>query len=600
MPAPGNPAVGQPTVPLRFAATVGAHRDDIALRAKRADDSWLELTWGEVADQATRIAGGLSAAGIGRGDRVVLLMRNRPDFHAIDVAVQLVGATPISIYNSSSAAQIEYLVGHCGARAAIVEDTGFLNRFLEVRSALPMLESLYVIEHEAAYPYGVRPYAELLAGNPVDLDTAARIAQPEDLVTVIYTSGTTGPPKGVELTHANVAWTVDSVCDAFGLDPTGKRIMSYLPMAHIAERMVSHYQGITFANNVTCCPDTGQILQYLGAVRPEIFFGVPRVYEKAAATIGALVGADPEKAKAFADALALSNDIDARRRAGEAVPGDMLAEWQVADRDHLSPWRSILGLDQCISAASGAAPLAPETMAFFRGLGVPLSEIYGLSETCGPLTWEPFAIKPGTVGPAIPGAEIRLDVDGEVLARGGNIFHGYLNAPEKTAEVFTDDGWFRTGDIGVIDEDGYLAIVDRKKELIITAGGKNISPANLESALKGASPVIGQACVIGDARPYLAALIVLDPEVAPVWAGAHGITDTSTAALANNPEVHAEVQRAIDAVNANVSQVENIRRFTVLPDEWLPDSVELTPTMKLKRRGINERYGQEIESLYTK
>ncbi|MFZ4516100.1 MAG: AMP-dependent synthetase/ligase [Acidimicrobiia bacterium] len=600
MPAPGNAAVGQPTVPRRFAATVATRGDWVALRTKASDDSWIELTWNDVAEQATRVAGGLAAIGVGRGDRVMLLMRNRPEFHVLDIAVQLVGATPISIYNSSSASQIEYLVGHSGARTAIVEDAGFLNRFLEVRKNLTALRDLFVLEYEQAYPEGVRPYAELLSGDPVDLRPASEIVQPEDLATVIYTSGTTGPPKGVQITHANVCWTVDSILEAFELDPQGKRIVSYLPMAHIAERMVSHYQAITFANNVTTCPDTGKIVQYLGAVRPEIFFGVPRVFEKAAATIGALVGADPEKAAAFQAALALSNDVDARRRAGEAIPDELFAEWERTDAEQLAPWRSILGLDACISAASGAAPLSPGTMLFFRGLGVPLSEIYGLSETCGPLTWAAFAVKPGTVGPAIPGAEIRLDTDGEVLARGGNIFAGYLNAPDKTAEVFTEDGWFRTGDIGVIDDDGYLAIVDRKKELIITAGGKNISPANLESALKGASPVIGQACVIGDARPFIAALIVLDPEVAPVWASAHGIADTSTAALAVEPTVVAEVQRAIDSVNANVSQVEAIRKFTVLPDEWQPDSVELTPTMKLKRRGINERYQQQIEALYNK
>jgi len=594
------PITGLPTMPQRLAKTVADRGDQIALRAKRADESWLELTWNDVADQATRVAGALRALGIGRGDRVVLFMRNRPDFHVIDHAVMLIGATPISIYNSSAPDQIEYLIGHCGASVAIVEDAAYLTRVLSVRDALPALAHLYVMEYEDAYPDGVKPYAELLAGDPVDLATAAQTAQPDDLATVIYTSGTTGPPKGVQITHANVCWTVDAVLEAFTLDPSGMRIMSYLPMAHIAERMVSHYQATSFGNVVTSCPDTAQILPYLAAVRPQIFFGVPRVYEKAQATITALVNADPEKATAFNEALAIGKRADEYKRRGEALPADLAAEYARADTEQLAVWRNILGFDEVVSAASGAAPLAPETFAFFRGIGVPLSEIYGLSETTGPLTWEPFAVREGTVGPALPGCEVQLAEDGEVIARGGNIFTGYLNAPEKTAEVLDADGWLHTGDIGALDADGYLSIVDRKKELIITAGGKNISPANLEAALKGASPVIGQACIIGDAKPFLSALIVLDPEVAPVWAGTHGITDTATASLAGNELVYEEVQRAVDDVNTHFSQVENIRKFTILADEWQPDSMELTPTMKLKRRGIHEKYAAEIEALYTK
>ena len=592
------PIAGLPTVPQRFAKTVAEYGAEVALRAKRADESWIELTWQDWADQSVRVAGALQAHGIGRGDRVVLLMRNRPDFHAIDLGVLLAGATPISIYNSSAPDQIEYLVGHCGARVAVVEDTAFLERFLAVRGALPGLEQIYVIEHEGEYPDGVRPYAELLAGDPVDLAAAAQVAQPDDLATVIYTSGTTGPPKGVQITHANVCWTADSVHEAFQLDPSRKRIVSYLPMAHIAERMVSHYQAICFADIVTCCPDAKDILQYLGAVKPEIFFGVPRVFEKAAATIGALTGADPAQAAAFNDALAIGLEYDQYRRSGETAPAELAERYAKADAEQLATWRMILGLDECMSAVSGAAPIAPETFDFFRGLGIPLSEIYGLSETTGPLTWAAFAIRSRSVGPAIPGCEVRLGEDGEVLARGGNIFTGYLNAPDKTAEVLTEDGWFHTGDIGELDADGYLRIVDRKKELIITAGGKNISPANLESALKGASPVIGQVCVIGDAKPFLSALIVLDNEVAPVWAGGQGITDASVEALAEHDLVQAEVQRAIDDVNEHFSKVEGIKKFKILHAEWLPDSVELTPTMKLKRRGIHEKYAAEIDGLY--
>jgi long-chain acyl-CoA synthetase len=399
------------------------------------------------------------------------------------------------------------------------------------------------------------------------------------------------------LDHHGVLWTATSLVDRFGFDVTGMRLVSYLPMAHIAERMTSHYAGILHAYEVTTCPDAGRITQWLTKARPEIFFAVPRVWEKAYATVSSLVHADAAQGAAFDEAIDLGWAVSEYRARGEEPPADLAARHAEVDATVLAPWRGVLGLDACRVAISGAAPIPFEILRFFRGLGIPLSEIYGLSETYGPMTWTPFRVKVGTVGPAIPATEVRLAEDGEVLCRGGNIFRGYLDDPERTAEVMSGE-WFHTGDIGVLDEDGYLRIVDRKKELIITAGGKNISPANIEAALK-ASPLVGQACVIGDARPYLTALLVLDPEVAPVWAAGHGITETDLAALAANPEVLAAVQADVDAVNARFSQVEGIKRFRLLSDEWMPDSEELTPTMKLKRRGINARYAAEIESLYS-
>ena len=378
---------------------------------------------------------------------------------------------------------------------------------------------------------------------------------------------------------------------------TGVQTCALPILAHIAERMTSHYAGILHAYEVTTCPDAGRITQWLTKARPEIFFAVPRVWEKAYATVSSLVHADPAQGAAFDEAIDLGWAVSEYRARGEEPPADLAARHAEVDATVLAPWRGVLGLDACRVAISGAAPIPFEILRFFRGLGIPLSEIYGLSETYGPMTWTPFEVKVGTVGPAIPATEVRLAEDGEVLCRGGNIFRGYLDDPERTAEVMSGE-WFHTGDIGVLDEDGYLRIVDRKKELIITAGGKNISPANIEAALK-ASPLVGQACVIGDARPYLTALLVLDPEVAPVWAAGHGITETDLVALAANPEVLAAVQADVDAVNARFSQVEGIKRFRLLSDEWMPDSEELTPTMKLKRRGINARYAAEIESLYS-
>ena len=584
------------TVATRFRETVAKYPDRVALRSWNGDTP-TDITWAEYALRACRVAAALSDAGVTRGDRVVFLITNRPEFHIADVAVLLVGATPVSIYNSSSPEQIAYLSSHSSATYAIVENSKYLESLLSVRDQIPTLKKVAVIEAPETLPEGVLLWDDLLAHEPVDLAAASLIAQPDDLATVIYTSGTTGPPKGVMLDHKGVLWTAESLMNRFGFDASGMRLVSYLPMAHIAERSTSHYAAIIQGLEITTCPNAGQITTYLGHTRPQIFFAVPRVWEKIYASITSIVHADTAKGAEFDAALAIGWEASEYRARGEEMPGD-LAESLLGADAVLSPWRSALGLDECRVAISGAAPIPFEIFRFFRGLGIEISEVYGLSETCGPMTWTPFRVKAGTVGPAIPGTEVRLGEDGEVICRGGNIFIGYLDHPEKTAEVLTADGWFSTGDIGVLDDDGYLKIVDRKKELIITAGGKNISPANLEAALK-ASPLIGQACVIGDGRPYLSALLVLDTEVAPVWASMHGIDETALDALAANPDIRKAVQADVDLVNAQFSKAEGIKRFTILSAEWEADSEELTPTMKLKRRGVSVKYAEQIEALYS-
>jgi long-chain acyl-CoA synthetase len=583
------------TVTRQFMETVGAYGSQTALRWK-VGEAFEEWTWNEYAEHAARLAGALGELGIGTGDRVVLLMRNRPEFHVADVAVMLCGATPISIYNSSAPEQIQYLGSHCDAVAAIVEDGTYLDRLLAVRSDLPELRHVVVIESPAGgRPDGILGWDELLTHAPVDLDAAAGVAKSTDLATVIYTSGTTGPPKGVMLDHANIAWTVECYRATVDVEP-GWRCVSYLPMAHIAERMASHYLGIASAFRVTTCPEPGQVVLYLGAVRPQSFFAVPRVWEKAYASLHAAVAADPAKAEEFARALEIGWQVSELRARGEEPSGELATQFAAADPS-LGFVRGLIGLDEAIICVSGAAPIPTEVMRFFRALGLPLSEIYGLSETSGPMTWAPFKVRIGTVGPPMPGIEVRLDPDGEVCCRGGNVFRGYLDQPVKTAEVLDADGWFHSGDIGVFDDEGYLRIVDRKKELIITAGGKNISPANLESALKSGE-IIGQAAAIGDDRPFVSALLVLDPDTAPLWARQHAI-DLPFEELAANPDVLAEVQREVDAANEGFSRVEKIKRFKLLSHEWLPDSEELTPTMKLKRRGVQAKYAKEIEELYS-
>ncbi|HEX2737591.1 MAG TPA: long-chain fatty acid--CoA ligase [Acidimicrobiia bacterium] len=586
------------TVPTRFLDTVRRIPGQVALRW-REGDGWGELTFADYAERAAHVAAGLGALGVERGTRVVLMMRNRPEFHVADMAVLLCGGTPISIYNSSAPEQVQYLAHHCEAQVAIVEDLDFLDRILKVRDELPALREIVVIDDpEARAPEGVHRWESLLASNPVDLDVAAQIVQPSDLATVIYTSGTTGPPKGVMLDHENVCWTVESLrlsLDEFSTE--GRRVVSYLPMAHIAERMTSHYQGAALGYEVTTCPEAGKVATYLPSVRPEVMFAVPRIWEKIYAGIQAIAAADPENQKKLEAALEVGRQVAEHDARGEELPPELQAAFAKVDAQVLSPLRAVLGLDQLVAAVTGAAPIPIDILQFFRSLRVPLSEIYGLSESSGPMTWAPFTVKPGTVGPAIPGCEVTLADDGEVICRGGNVYRGYLNDPEKTAEALDDDGWLHSGDIGTFDADGYLRIVDRKKELIITAGGKNISPANLEAALKS-SPVIGQVCVVGDNRPFISALIVLDPEVAPAWAKQHGIEADTLEDLAAHPEVHAEVERNVAAANERFSQVERVKKFALLGAEWLPDSEELTPTMKLKRRGIHQKYADEIEAFY--
>ncbi|MCZ7528243.1 MAG: AMP-dependent synthetase/ligase [Acidimicrobiia bacterium] len=586
------------TVPRLFAATVRERADAVALRW-REGDGWGEWTWAGYADRAARLAASLGDLGVSRGDRVVIMMRNRPEFHVADLAVLLCGATPVSIYNSSAPEQIQYLAHHCGAVAAVLEDVEFLERVRKVRGDLPDLREIAVVEDpDGRAPSDVRRWDALLAADPVDLDEAVTIVAPDDLATVIYTSGTTGPPKGVMLDHANVCWTAESLFLALGRDDLpGRRVVSYLPMAHIAERMASHYLAMRVGFEVTTCPETNQLPTYLGWVRPEVFFGVPRVYEKIHAGVHAAVAGNEEQGRAIEHAIEVGLAVKRAELDGRPAPSDLLAEHEQLEELLRRPVRELLGLDQLITAISAAAPITVELLEYFLGLGLPVSELYGLSESSGPMTWDPVEIRPGMVGRAIPGCEVRLGEDGEVLCRGGNVFRGYLDDPEKTAETLDPEGWLHTGDIGVMDGDGYLDIVDRKKELIITAGGKNIAPANVEAALK-ACDFIGQACVIGDGRPYIGALVVLDGEFVRTWAQRHGIESDSLAELARHPEVMAEVEACVQTANERFSQVERVKRYVVLSEEWPPDSDELTPTMKLKRRGIHAKYAAEIESLY--
>jgi long-subunit acyl-CoA synthetase (AMP-forming) len=578
---------------------VAAAPGAVAVRAVGPDGSAPEeWTWAQVADRSTRLAGAFRRLGLGRADRALLFLRNRPEFHAVDLGVLLAGGTPLSIYNSSAPEQVGYLAAHSEARIAVVEDIGFLERLLKVRDELPDLRAVVVVDDpDGLAPPEVLRLADLLGDDPVDLDAAVDAAAQDDLVTVIYTSGTTGAPKGVMLDHANIAWECVGYTALVGMPEPGLRSVSYLPMAHVAERMVTHYAWLWQRSEVTCCPDQTKLADYLKLVRPNNLFGPPRVWEKLRAGIeSAIAAGGAERVAGFAKALQVGRQAADLRAADRPLPAPLAAAWEQVEAGAFAPLRARIGLDDLRYAFSGAAPLPVDVFHFMRSIGLPFSEIYGMSENTGGMTWDPWRVRAGTVGRAYPGAEVRLLDDGEVVCRGGIVSRGYLKEPERTAETFDAEGWLHTGDIGRFDADGYLSIVDRKKELIITAGGKNVSPANIEAQLKSL-PLVGQACVLGDNRPYLVALLVLDPEVAPVWARSAGLPE-DLPSLAAMPELRAELERGVAEVNRHFSQVEAIKRFAVLPDEWIPDSPQLTATMKLKRRGVLAAYADEIEALY--
>jgi len=584
------------TLAEAFRITAAERADEVAIRTRQDE---FAITWGELRERVDALAGGLARLGVQRGDTVALMLSNRPEFHLCDLAAMMLGATPFSLYTTYTPEQIGYLIGDAQAKVLICEQQ-YLPQVREARRELPELEYVILVDGDA--PLGTLALSEVEGSNP-DFDVAASIAriQPTDVLTLIYTSGTTGPPKGVQLIHRNLIATVEGAAEMIDFPPDG-RVISWLPAAHIAERNAHHYLPIVFGLQITCCHDPREVLSYLPEVRPTWFFAVPRIWEKLKAGLETMVAGQPEERRAELQA-ALDAGVRKVRleQAGEPVPAELAEQVAKADAEIFSGLRAMLGLDRVEAINVGAAPTPIEVLEFFHAIGLPLAELWGMSETCGAGTVNPREkIKLGTVGPAAPKVEIKLDADGEVLVRSDVVMLGYRNLPEKTAEALTDDGWLRTGDIGVLDEDGYLTIVDRKKELIINAAGKNMSPANIEATLKSASPLIGQACCIGDRRPYNTALIVLDTDFAPVWAAQQGIEDTTLESLAGQERVRAAVQEAVDAANAKLARVEQVKRFQIVAGDWLPGGDELTPTMKLKRKPIGEKYADAIEELYAR
>jgi long-chain acyl-CoA synthetase len=586
-------ALGAATMAEAFRITVEERPDELAIRT--VDDA-VRLTWSQLRDRSDALAGGLAGLGVGRGDTVALMLSNRPEFHIADLAVMTLGGASFSLYATSPPEQIAYVVRDAGARVAIVE-RALADRFLAARAELPQLETVIVLDGALEETI---PWEDVEGAGPeFDAEAAWRAIEPEDLLTLIYTSGTTGPPKGVQLVHRNLLAECRAIVDFIEFPESG-RVISWLPAAHVAERVAHHYIPIVYALQVTCCPNPREIVAYLPQVRPSWFFAVPRIFEKLKGGLEGMLAAAPEEQRGpLKAALEASTRKVELEQAGAPVPDELAAAVAKADAEVFAKLRENLGLDQAAAVNVGAAPTAREVLVFFHAIGIHLAELWGMSETCGAGTVNPRErIKIGTVGPALPGVEIRLADDGEVLVRSDVVMTGYRNMPEQTAEALDADGWLHTGDIGELDDEGYLRIVDRKKELIIGAAGKNMSPANIESTVKGASPLIGHVCAIGDGRPYNTALIVLDPDVARAWAGQHGLEDVAPEELAHEDAVLAEVQAVVDAANTKLSRVEQIKKFTLLAQDWPPGGDELTPTMKLKRKPIARKYADVIDAMY--
>jgi long-chain acyl-CoA synthetase len=578
-----------------------------ALSDRDGDEPWRTLSWAQTRQHALELAAAFVDLGLQPGDRVALMLPNRLEHVLADLGVLHAGGIPVTFYATLAPEQIAFVAANCEATVAVLDGVSELARWRQVLPQLPSLRTV-IVRDSAACP-AERPYlswdalatagAQRLAASPELVADRVAAIREDDPVTLLYTSGTTANPKGVLITHANVLYEVAAL-EASGSIPMHARVVSYLPLAHIAERMLTLYLGVCHARHVYFCRDAvSQLLATLTDAKPTAFFGVPRIYEKVMAGIQALLTAEQDAGKRAAVTQAMATGLDYVRslQFGETTPSELAERYATADAQVLGPIRSLLGLGEA-ALSSGAAPFPPEVATFFAGLGMQILDVYGMSETTGAFTANtPQAFRLGTVGQPVAGVEVRIADDGEILTRGPLNTPGYLNLPEQTADLIDADGWLHTGDVGSIDADGFVSVLDRKKELIITAGGENVSPAAVENLLV-AHPLIGQALAYGDRRPYLVALLTLDSGVAPAWASARGIKAGSLAELAANPEVLAEVGRAVEAANARLARVQQVKYWELLPVEWTAESEELTPTLKLKRRVVHAKYADVIDGLY--
>jgi long-chain acyl-CoA synthetase len=577
-----------------------------ALRRK-VGEGWEVTTWDAYAEKVRHVAGGLIRLGLAPGERVGVLSANRLEWHLADLGVLAAGGVTVPVYPTNASSQVAYVLGHSGCRFLFVEDLDQLAKVLLRRDELPDLQRIFVfdrgegLDHDLVGDLGDLDAlsTEELAEHPSVLDDRARAIHTDDLATIVYTSGTTGRPKGAMLTHGNIAANIDNITSVVPVGPDD-RFLSFLPLSHIAERTVSDFGEVLAGGETWFAESLAAVQEDLQECRPTIFFAVPRVWEKFREGVREKV----EHANRAQRVLAERYLHLAARKGGVTGAGPVLsmieaAQYRALDAVIGRTIRAGLGLDKARYLVSAAAPVHPDLLRWFHGLGLPVAEVYGQTENCGVSTMNPPSdIRIGTVGTAVPGVELRIADDGEILTRGRNVTTGYYRDEAGTAELLDAEGWMHTGDLGRLDADGYLSITGRKKDLIINAAGKNISPQEIETRLRY-EPLISQAVVVGDGRPYLTALLTLDVEALVEWASLHGRSGT-VEQLSSDPEVLQEVAESVERVNLEHARVEGIKRWHVLPHDLTVAGGELTPTLKVKRQVVAERYADAIDELYAR
>jgi long-chain acyl-CoA synthetase len=561
------------------------------------------LTWSQLRDRVAELARGLSAVGVQPGDRVLIMMSSRPEHWLVDLATVHLGAVPSTVYATLSPDQVTFLVEHARPSVVVLEGEAQLARWRSVLSGQHGISTVVSVDDLGSGFVTLASVAatgaQLHAGDPEIFEKGWRQVEPEAPVTVLYTSGTTGDPKGVAISHHNVVYqaaVLESTLDI----PDHPETVAYLPLAHIAERMLGIYNAVYRAGHVHICPDPTQLLPTMQKVRPVSFFGVPRIWEKMAGGLQAQLSTLDEHAQGrFQEVTKLALESYLLREAGSPVPAELAANLSAVDTTMLAPMRAALGLDRVRWAGSGAAPIPVQVLEFLASIGLDVLEVWGMTETTGTATINmPDNFRTGAVGRINPGMELKLADDGEILVRGPLVCLGYLQADGSIAPATDADGWLPTGDIGTVDDDGFLTITDRKKELLITSAGKNIAPTAIENLLR-VHPLVGYAVAIGDRRPYITALVVLDEEILAGWARSHGHSDLSYAELSAHPDIRSLAQTAVDQANERLSRPEQVKRFTIMTSPWTAESGELTPKLSLRRAVINQRYADLIEGMYS-
>jgi long-chain acyl-CoA synthetase len=573
-------------IPGRLLQQATDRPSHIAYQAK-VDGRWQPTTWRGFADQVRSAARALMTLGFARGAKVAILGFNRPEWVILDHAAMMAGGAAAGIYTTCSAEEVQYIVHHSEALVVLVEDAAQLAKIKAKRAEMPLCKHIVLMRGGSGAGGDVIAWDDFLAKaegtSDALLDERIDAIEQADLATLIYTSGTTGPPKGVMLSHRNLAWTSRTLVD-IGEGTEHDVSLSYLPLSHIAEQMATILMPATTGSSVYFAESIERVPDNLKESRPTVFFGVPRIWEKFHAVLGGKLSEVKGAKKRLIDwARKVNTEVNNKRDRNLAVPGLLGLQYKLAHKLVISKLKVALGFDRARSLISGAAPIAGDVLEFFASLDLPIREIYGQSEDCGPTSFNlPGKTKIGSVGPALPGLECKIADDGEILIKGPNVFLGYYKEPEATAECLKD-GWLHSGDLGQFDRDGFLTITGRKKEIIITAGGKNIAPKNIEAAIKQ-SPLVGEAVVIGDRRKFLTALVTLGDAAAKI--------DDKT-------QIRAQIQAQIDQVNASLARVEQVKKFAILPKPFGIDTGELTPTMKIKRKVVAQMYAREIEAMYT-